>query len=301
MYIISFSVSKMFGLNTLTLFRTFKCLSLQPSLENNAINVFRAFSSLSINKHSAMTQNINLVPNVGFPCLATNNISTTATLLKAPAMKKRKGDQMVDRARDLRKTKRLQKALKKMSKKPRISRPLLEMEVDPLIFGGDMLEKRNRSLPELSSNELENKQENHALLVKDWSRFAGRRHTKELRQIDTVLINRQRALEELRKESYELYAKALTPETGIVSDSGIVYYQASGPNFTPPIRQNSEGDVNEDWLVDGHYEEATKKFEVKYGDTKSFMNKLLLSGNRIRKVKRQKERAEREEDYIASL
>lgn len=256
-------------------------------MHNNTKNAYKAFSSLLVNHIVVKPVNVIPIIDASFPYFASNHICTSANIFApAPPPKKVKRDPMQDRAREEKKKKRLSKALRKMDKKPRILKPMIELEVDPNTFGGEMKDKRERVLPDLSPSELEEKTEKHALLVKEWSRFTRRRHISEIRQIDTVIGHRLKALEELRKVSHELYAEAIKPEIGTFNKNSRIFYQAVGPTSTPPIRKSSQDDECEDWLVDGHYEEMTKTFIVQYGDHKSFMNKLLSKGQkRIRKPK----------------
>lgn len=194
-------------------------------------------------------------------------------------------DPMVLRNRQERRKKALAKALKKMDKRPRIPKPILELEVDPAVFGGEMFDKRKRApLSDiLSPQELENKTEESALLAKEWCRFAGRRHKSEICQIDAVIISRRKALEELRKESSELYAEAIKPDVTFLDEQGQLLYQAVGPTATPPIRASATEDSPEDHLVDGYYEDGTKKYLVQYADTKAFMTRLLSKPNKRKK------------------
>ena len=249
---------------------------LLPILQTSVpFSVIKPFSSLSLNC-AQINSNI-------YPFLRTtighnykNSFSSSAILLMpAPTKKKRRNDPMIDRQRDERKKKKLAKALRKMERKPRILKPLVELEVDPNIYGGEKKLKRERILPVISADEKEIKDETHALLTKEWNRFAGKRHTKEIRQVDAVLFHRQKALEELRKESNDLYAEAIKPELGVLDNETRVFYKAVGPNASPPIRKDFGDGQNEDWLVDGHYDEVSKKFMVQYGDTKAFMTRLL--------------------------
>lgn len=212
-----------------------------------------------------------------------NSLSTSAALLmSAPVKKKRRSDPMLDRKRDEKRLRKYTKALKKMEKKDRINKPLIELEVDPNMFGGEMKLKRERVLPSITSEQKEEKIETHELLKKEWSRYAGKRHLKEIKLVDSVIIHRQIALEELRKESNELYAHAIKPEPGLLNDDSKVYYKAVGPTSTPPIRKEFE-ETDEDWLVDGHYKEVTKSFNIQYGDLKAFMNHLLYRQRKKKK------------------
>ena len=268
----------------------FTCSIYRPT--NHVTDILKTFSSLSsmpcfgveIKFQPKLEQ---LIPEF----ILSNRISTSTTLMSAPIKKKRKvNTTMADRSKDERKRKRIVKALRKMDKKPRIPKPLTELEVHPDIFGGEMKIKRERILPILSTTDAEEKTEQHQLIMKEWSRFAGRRHADEIQQVDRVLISRKKALAELRKESYELYAEALKPDISILDQNGEVLYQASGPTSTPPIREVSTmNGLSEDWLVDGYYEEVTKKFSVQYADTKAFMNKLIQNQSNRRRKKAETE------------
>lgn len=268
----------------LNLYRSIKGTTLRPILEhNNSKHAHKTFPSLFVNNF--VTENVIPSMNASFLYLTSNHICTSVSLFApVPPPKKAKRDPMQDRAREEKKKRRLAKALRKMDKKPRILKPMIELELDPKTFGGELKDKRERVVPLLSPSELEEKTEKHALLLKEWSRFSRRRHVSEIRQIDTVLMHRLKALEELRKVSHELYAEAIKPEIGTLNANSRIFYQAVGPTSTPPIRKSLQDDECEDWLVDGHYEEVTKTFLVQYGEHKSYMNKLLNKGKRIRKA-----------------
>ena len=74
------------------------------------------------------------------------------------------------------------------------------------------------------------------------------------------------------------------------NENSRIFYQAVGPTSTPPIRKSSQDDECEDWLVDGYYEEVTKKFMVQYGDHRAFMSKLIDT-----RPKKKKKKAEDDE------
>ena len=87
------------------------------------------------------------------------------------------------------------------------------------------------------------------------------------------------------KESSELYAEAVKPDKALLDKDGQLCYRAFGPTATPPIRASADS-ANEDHLVDGYYEEATKKYAVQYADTKAFMTKLLAASHKRRMAKK---------------
>jgi len=151
-----------------------------------------------------------------------------------PVKKKRKLDPQILRAREERRKKRITKALKKMEKKPRIARPIMELEPSvELIAEAETRRKRTNIVV---SNDVVNSRE---LLMKEWNRFSGLRHISEIRQLDSVIISQQEALDVLREESEELYYEAIQP------DMTLIPFQCTGPTRTPPIP---------DHFVDGTYE-----------------------------------------------
>ena len=152
---------------------------------------------------------------------------------------------------------------RKMEKKPRIVRPLLELELSVELL--TEAETRRKRTNIVVTDQVMN---SRALLKKEWSRFSGVRHVSEIRQLDSVIISQQEALDVLREESEELYSQAIKP------DLSLLPFQCSGPTRTPPIP---------DHFVDGTAEDITKKFSVQYADMRAYMTQLL---HRPRKKKK---------------
>ena len=84
---------------------------------------------------------------------------------------------------------------------------------------------RKRETPDVPYEE----QERRALLQKRWARHRFQEHVKETHLIKALLGVQQRALQELRDESEELYQQA------VERDSNLFPFQANGPVHTPPI------------------------------------------------------------------
>lgn len=241
----------------------------------------------------------SLLLGSGFPF---KSLQTSASALMAmPTKKKRKMDPMVLRAREERKMKRLTKALKKMEKKPRIPKPLSELEP---AGSGQQRPKDAPDSAEVSAEDVERRQ----VMAKEWSRFAGRRHAHEIRQLDKVLASRFHALEELRMVDKALYADAVRADA-VASDlldvafegpaksrplaSGGFSVPKSGTNLSLPDKSTTAGTTGEaGYLVDGYREEVTKRYAIQYADMKEFLNKLLAASAR----RRRKKKAEDEED-----
>lgn len=87
--------------------------------------------------------------------------------------------------------------------------------------------KRARNIASLSSTELENR----ALLRKQWAHYKHDEKCADFQIIDRLVQSQNKALEELRRESEELYQAALEVDLTLFSVS------LKGPNATPPIEK----------------------------------------------------------------
>lgn len=105
------------------------------------------------------------------------------------------------------------------------------------------LDKRKREPTVLSFEESERR----ALLLKDWTRYKTTQHFREMAAVTGMCRSRQRALEELRTESEELYQSA------IQVDEQLIPFVHRGPLETPPI----DGYV----APDGDIQDTTKVFD----------------------------------------
>lgn len=70
---------------------------------------------------------------------------------------------------------------------------------------------------------------------------------KEFQQVDKLLLSQQKALQELRYESEDLYQQAIQP------DEKLLPIKVNGPVSTPPIKNYNS--------PDGEYINTTKTFE----------------------------------------
>lgn len=52
-------------------------------------------------------------------------------------------------------------------------------------------------------------EEERALLSKEWTRYKRKQHLKDIQMIDRLMFAQQKALDELRQESEELYQAAI--------------------------------------------------------------------------------------------
>merc|ERR1719430_722640 len=224
------------------------------------LQLARKFSKLSTTTQSifgfsktVQVQSLHTTPALQFQLTQNNYGSVTK--------KKRKQDPSQLKAKEERRRKRLSKALRKMEKKERLPKPLIECEV-PI----QLHKERSERLRAVEvSPELE---ETRILHMKDWTRHLHTRNHNEIWEQDRILISQQKALDELKKESVALY------DAAIQFDQDLVPINFKGPVATPPIK---------DYIQDGEYKETTPTFKVMYEDTEAFLKELL-----VRRRKRKK-------------
>ncbi|GLV40523.1 mitochondrial ribosomal protein L40 [Carabus blaptoides fortunei] len=169
----------------------------------------------------------------------TNWFKVSSCLLAEPLKKKKRIDPQVIKAREDRKRKKLEKMIRRLERNARQLKPLDELEV-PLNLV-DEKQKRLRPVT-LPVEELERR----VLLEKAWTKYKHQQHLADMQMIDRICASQQKALDELRKESEELYQEA------IQIDARLLPFIARGPVSTPPI-------INYD-SPDGDYNDITKKW-----------------------------------------
>ncbi|CAH1981263.1 unnamed protein product [Acanthoscelides obtectus] len=194
-------------------------------------------SSTKLSRILSVPRNI-ILRNIALT--APNNFHASQVLLAEPLKKKKRLDPAVVRAREERKKKKIEKQIRRLEKNARQLKPIEECQL-PLQVS-DNVEKRQRVLPPLSSELLEKR----VMLMKKWSQFKHAEHLKDLQILDKLVYNQQKALDELQKESPELYYQA------IQFDFQLMNFTCQGPVETPPI-------VGYD-VPDGDYQDKTKKW-----------------------------------------
>ncbi|XP_064650884.1 large ribosomal subunit protein mL40-like [Lineus longissimus] len=165
---------------------------------------------------------------------------TSAVLGGEPMKKRKKQDPMIAIQREKKKERKLEKAIKRLEKFGRKLKPIEE------IAGDTKLRKeaniRRRDGPVLTFEEAEER----ALVEKDWCRYKVQMYRDQCWTIAKTQAAQERALDELRKESEELYQKA------IQIDSKLIPFKKSGPVDTPPIKDYD--------CPDGDYTDTTKTY-----------------------------------------
>jgi len=149
-------------------------------------------------------------------------------------------DPAVLKAREDRRRKKLEKYIRRLEKNARTLKPIDELET-PL----NLLDEREMRTRKLQISEQE--QERRSLLMKKWPQYRKEQKLNDLKMLDKVFAAQEKALQELRFESEELYQQA------IQTDMDMIPFVARGPVQTPPIKGYS--------YVDGDYNDITKRYE----------------------------------------
>ncbi|XP_069681724.1 large ribosomal subunit protein mL40 [Periplaneta americana] len=194
------------------------------------------FSRLAVT--NAVTNNVpTRLINTGINPLF---FKATSCLYAEPLKKKKRIDPAIIKQREERKKRRLEKQIRRLEKNARQLKPIDELEV-PLEFI-DGKEERMREPVVLTPQQ----QEERTLLHKEWARYKTKQHLKDMQMVDRLVFSQQRALDELRKESEELYQAA------IQINPLQLPFTVRGPVRTPPIKDYDS--------PDGEYTDVSKKW-----------------------------------------
>lgn len=105
------------------------------------------------------------------------------------------------------------------------------------------IDSRQRPKVEHSNQKLEER----LIVQKNWAKYKHDEHFSNLQVINDLEYSQQRALNELREVSEELYQAA------IEIDESFLPYQLTGPVETPPIENYQS--------PDGEYNDISKKWD----------------------------------------
>ncbi|KAJ8960352.1 hypothetical protein NQ317_009075 [Molorchus minor] len=138
------------------------------------------------------------------------------------------------------KREKLKSKLGDLKKNARQLKPIEECEVSLSLLDEKL--KRERQLTPLSQDLLDKR----ALLEKKWCNFKREQHLADLQMLDRISYCQQKALDELQRESKELYNEAIQP------DFHSLPFKSDGPTETPPIENYD--------TPDGEYLDVSKKW-----------------------------------------
>ncbi|ESO90688.1 hypothetical protein LOTGIDRAFT_122770, partial [Lottia gigantea] len=140
-----------------------------------------------------------------------------------PLKKKRKSDPGSAKRKSDKLKKKFDKELRRIDKRGNPLKPIDEFEEWRRMSKMQSTRKRGRS--ELSQEDFEER----VVIMKTWGRFKTHQNGKDSKVLHKLLLSQEKALEELRNESEELYQKAIEVDENLC---GLVL---KGPYQTPPI------------------------------------------------------------------
>ncbi|KAG7173864.1 39S ribosomal protein L40, mitochondrial-like [Homarus americanus] len=168
-------------------------------------------------------------------------IQLTQVVGAEPLKKKKKLDPQLVRQKEERRKRKIEKAIRRLEKNAGQLKPVDELEVPPAILQEMNIRKR----AEISITE--ETEESQASILKEWSNYKYQQHLAEVTLIERIIASRERALQELRQESEDLWLEA------IQIDQMLLPFRVKGPVATPPIK-----DYN---VPDGDYIDKTTKWD----------------------------------------
>lgn len=199
----------------------------------NVLNLLPALSRLSVRA-------IPGVRNIS-TCTDPLYFRVSSALLGEPLKKKKRIDPAIIKRREERKKKKMEKQIRRLQKLAKQLKPISELEVPQKLINEK--EQRLRKIPPISEEETESR----ILLIKEWNKYKTQQHLANVQELDSILYSQQKALDELRTESEDLYQEA------IQIDLGLLPYTAKGPLKTPAIESYDS--------PDGEYTDTTRKFD----------------------------------------
>uniref|UniRef100_A0A5K3F1X8 Large ribosomal subunit protein mL40 n=1 Tax=Mesocestoides corti TaxID=53468 RepID=A0A5K3F1X8_MESCO len=157
-----------------------------------------------------------------------------------PMKRKKRVDPQQEQNRIRRKTRRIEKEIKRLTKQGKKLKPVEEIEGDRQLMKEE--HERRRPPQEISSTEADNR----VLLLKEWARFQSRVARAEEQKLSTVIAAQQRALRALALLSpHHLYAAAIKPTA-----SEALHLHTSGPYATPPPRIAGQYEAPDGEIID---------------------------------------------------
>ncbi|KAJ3665989.1 hypothetical protein Zmor_001451 [Zophobas morio] len=169
------------------------------------------------------------------------NFKATPYLMAEPLKKKKRVDPAVLKAREERKKKKIEKQIRRLEKNARQLKPIEECEVPLSLL--DEKKVRMRSLPAFTAEALESR----ALLEKQWAAYKRDQYVADVQMLDSIEFSQTKALDELRKESEELYQEAMK------IDHRLLPFKRESPLETPALDNYDS--------PDGDYLDVSKKWE----------------------------------------
>ncbi|KAF2359912.1 Ribosomal protein L28/L40 mitochondrial [Trinorchestia longiramus] len=181
----------------------------------------------------------------GLRCISTQSgplyVQLTSSLRAEPLKKKKRADPALEKAREEKKIRRIEKAIRKLEKNEGQLKPIEEVQVSMKLK--QEMKLRERPAPQLSNEEV--------LARRDcelrWGRYKFKQVQAESAIIATALEAQRRALQELRQVSESLWSEA------IEQDQFALPFRTYGPMSSLPIKDYE--------APDGDYVDVTRKWE----------------------------------------
>lgn len=179
----------------------------------------------------------------------------TQPVCAEPLKRKKRQDPALVKSREERRKKKVEKEIKKLKKNAQQLKPIEELEIPHHLLAQKAI--RTRPPPQLDETALNARSD----LLQQWTAYRSKESQKDYSLVDRLIFAQQKALDELRLESEELYQEA------IQIDPTLLPFATKGPLATPPLEKYES--------PDGDYSDISRNFEKEYEDRKAAMEAIL--------------------------
>jgi len=177
--------------------------------------------------------------------ISTNGFHTTAVTRGEPTKARKRIDPQVLMLRERRKTKRIEKEIRRMERFGRKLKPIEEHEPERRVVKEAAQRKRVEAKTTATSPTkgagAEQESDDAFFLRREWTNYINQQHNAQMEQIRLALRSQDKALKELKKDNVDLYNKA------VQLDAKLIPFVREGPVFTPANKnyEPPEGDYQD--------------------------------------------------------
>lgn len=169
-------------------------------------------------------------------------LHTSSVMFAEPLKKKKRLDPVILKMRVDRKIKKLEKSIHQLECADKVMKPILEHTLPPHVH--KELESRTRT--GVSATELKERMDR---LFQVWALYRKQVDTQQSQSLKRVLQAQQRALDELKAESHELYEHAISIDDQLLpfQDSSLITERGPCSAYVPP--DGIRTDVTKQWVM----------------------------------------------------
>lgn len=220
--------------------------------------------------------------------LLSAGLHTSLVHFAEPPKKKRRVDPLIEQNRIRRKTKRIEREIKRFTRQERQLKPVEEIEGDRQLH--KQLDQRKRPPVDISEDEIDRRNS----LLKEWTRFQYERSRAERKQFQRAINAQRRALAWLSLTSPELYKAAIQlcptvteqPDE-VLGPRTLPIEGLKGPYYSAPRMHGDRIDCFEEYdPPDGEIIDSTIEFRYDFELDRQFLADPTKKGKETWRINR---------------